>query len=85
MPAAGSGGWAAGTQLVAGEWFTVRPVSGSAAVKTYTCPECLQPIPPGFPHVVAWSQLPGLDGGAGLARRRHWHRYCWTSFVRRSG
>lgn len=57
------------------EWL-VRPVAGAAAVKTYRCPGCDQPIPPGTPHLVAW---PPEDPD----HRRHWHRPCWNARDRR--
>ncbi len=69
-------------QVVHGEAFTVRPVTGAAAVKAYTCPWCLQVIAPRVPHVVAWPVQNRLDGTEGLSVRRHWHRHCWASSVR---
>lgn len=62
----------------AGEEFAVRTVTGAAATKTYRCPGCDHEIPPGTPHVVAWS-LDARDG----AGRRHWHTACWTARSRR--
>lgn len=55
--------------------WTVRPVSGQAAAKSYRCPGCDHPIAPGQPHVVAWP--PGE-----LDARRHWHTACWRRAVR---
>ncbi|MGC0422959.1 hypothetical protein ABIA38_008504 [Embleya sp. AB8] len=55
-----------------GDWL-VRPISGQAATKTYRCPGCDHEIPPGVPHLVAWS----ADGR--VEERRHWHRPCWNS------
>lgn len=72
-------------EVVDGTAFTVRPVSGAAAVKTYTCPGCLQVIGPRVPHIVAWPNHRGLDGSDGLSTRRHWHRHCWASHVRAHG
>jgi len=69
-------------QVVAGEAFTVRPVTGAAAAKAYTCPWCLQAIAPRVPHVVVWPVQNRLDGAEGLSVRRHWHRHCWSSHVR---
>lgn len=67
---------------VDGEPFVVRPVSGSAARKPYTCPRCLQQIGLRVPHVVVWPADRRLDGSDGLSVRRHWHRHCWGSEVR---
>ena len=65
-----------------GEPFVVRPVSGSAARKPYTCPGCLQQVGLRVPHVVVWPADRRLDGSDGLSVRRHWHRHCWGSAVR---
>ncbi len=82
-PLGGASPLFAGTvQVVDGEPFTVRTVTGAAAAKTYVCPRCLQTIPPGFPHLVVWPVRTRLDGTEGLSARRHWHRHCWTSHVR---
>jgi hypothetical protein len=65
-----------------GEEFVVRPVTGSASRRTYTCPACHQPIRPATPHVVAWPVVPSLltsFTGEGLDERRHWHTACWRS------
>jgi hypothetical protein len=62
-----------------GEYFVVRTVPGSNAVKAYRCPGCDQLIPVGVPHVVVW---PEADGEA--ADRRHWHRACWDARNRRA-
>ena len=59
-----------------GGWV-VRTVAGAAATKTYRCPGCQQPIPVGFPHLVAWPEQPGLLSGSAVAERRHWHTACW--------
>ena len=36
-----------------------------SAVKEYTCPACLRPIPRGTPHVVAWPEEAPLRFAAG--------------------
>lgn len=46
------------------------------AVKSYTCPDCGNPIPARTGHVVAWP-----IGEQDL--RRHWHRHCWRLAGRR--
>lgn len=57
--------------------WNVQPVSGTSAVKTYTCPGCGLEVGPGIAHVVAW-RADGLMGEADdLAGRRHWHSHCW--------
>jgi hypothetical protein len=56
----------------------VRSVPGAAATKTYRCPGCSQPVPPGMAHVVAWPQTPGLLSGSAVEERRHWHTACWS-------
>ena len=53
--------------------WMVRSISGTAATKTYICPDCHQVIPPGTPHVVAWP----ADLAEGTGERRHWHTGCW--------
>lgn len=58
--------------------WNVQPLSGGAAVKSYTCPGCNLIIEPGTAHTVAW-RADGLMGEADdLAGRRHWHTHCWT-------
>lgn len=59
-----------------GEW-TVQPVSGAQALKSYTCPGCGRQISPGVAHVVAWRADGVLGDAADLAARRHWHTGCW--------
>lgn len=82
-PLGGSSPLFAGTvQVLDGEPFTVRTVTGAAAVKTYVCPRCLQAIPPRSSHLVVWPVHARLDGAEGLSVRRHWHRHCWASHVR---
>lgn len=58
-----------------GDWV-VRPITASAAVKTYRCPGCDHEIRPAVPHVVAWRVGDEDD-------RRHWHTPCWTQSRRR--
>lgn len=60
-----------------GRW-AVRSVAGDRALKPYTCPGCLQTIPVGMPHVVAWpSESTGLVWESPVSMRRHWHSGCW--------
>ncbi|MBU6147840.1 MAG: hypothetical protein KGP10_06680 [Actinomycetales bacterium] len=61
-----------------GDWV-VQAITGATSTKPYRCPGCDQPIPPATPHLVAWP----AEGSAGLAERRHWHRACWRSRLRR--
>ncbi|MBB1252999.1 ATP/GTP-binding protein [Streptomyces alkaliterrae] len=61
-----------------GERWSVRHISGAAAVKHYRCPGCDQEIPPGVPHVVAWPEHGDGDD------RRHWHKACWKARDRRA-
>lgn len=63
-----------------GQW-AVRRISGTAAVKRYSCPGCAQDIPPGTPHVVAWPI--DEDSASNVAERRHWHSTCWERRLRR--
>jgi hypothetical protein len=58
-----------------GEW-AFRTVT--SADKTYRCPGCLQEIPPGVSHVVAWARDAIGGEEAGLDARRHWHGSCWN-------
>jgi hypothetical protein len=67
----------------AGRPYRVRPVTGSAAGKTYRCPGCDQEIRPATPHLVAWPD--DEFGGAEGADRRHWHTACWAARDRRAG
>ncbi|HLS13303.1 MAG TPA: hypothetical protein VK095_02200 [Beutenbergiaceae bacterium] len=55
--------------------WSVRTVASGE--KTYTCPGCRHPIPPGVRHVVAWSEDHLFGAQAGVAERRHWHTGCW--------
>jgi len=54
----------------------VRRVQPYQATKTYRCPGCDHPIPPGTGHVVV---IPAQVEG-----RRHWHRACWERETRRT-
>ena len=58
-----------------GRTWTLREVRGSD--KTYRCPGCGGDIPPGVPHLVAWTEEHLFGSEAGLAERRHWHPQCW--------
>lgn len=59
-----------------GSW-TVQQVTSPD--KTYTCPGCSQPIPPGTRHVVAFANDSLFGADAAIADRRHWHSPCWRS------
>jgi len=48
----------------------VRRVQPYQATKTYRCPGCDHPIPPGTGHLVV---VP-----ADVGDRRLWHRACWA-------
>lgn len=63
-----------------GEAYQVQRIRGSA--KSYTCPACLQPLPPGIPHVVAWPEEAAFGRPQGVDARRHWHSYCWDRGLR---
>ncbi|GAB7190449.1 hypothetical protein NUM3379_11550 [Kineococcus sp. NUM-3379] len=65
-----------------GDWV-VRSVPGSASGKTYRCPGCLQDIPPGTAHLVAWPLEGTFSRAAGTEERRHWHGGCWRARGRR--
>lgn len=69
-------GWKRTEARRGGTW-TVQPVSGSRAQKSYTCPGCGQVIDPGTAHVVVWRADGILGDAADLAARRHWHTHCW--------
>lgn len=62
--------------------YQVRDVVGGA--KTYTCPGCLQVIPVGLPHVVAWPEEAPFGMPQGVDARRHWHSQCWHRRLRPS-
>jgi hypothetical protein len=69
-------GWSRTETHRDGLW-TVQPVTGLRATKSYVCPGCSLSIAPGTPHLVAW-RADGLMGeAADLAGRRHWHSHCW--------
>jgi len=60
-----------------GEEYVVRPVTGSAATKSYRCPGCDHLIRPATPHVVVWPVVGSMFSASGLDERRHWHTACW--------
>lgn len=59
-----------------GEW-NVRPLTGAASTKLYTCPGCNREIPIASPHVVVWPVEKALLSTDALDERRHWHTACW--------
>jgi len=59
-----------------GDWV-VRPVTGSAATKSYRCPGCDQWIAPATPHTVVWPVEKSMLSTSALDERRHWHTACW--------
>ncbi len=59
-----------------GEWVVQR-ISGGHSLKTYLCPSCHRPIPPGTPHVVVWPRTPHVGATSPVDERRHWHTSCW--------
>lgn len=65
------------TEVRRGIEYTVQPVSGAQAVKSYTCPACGRSIDEGVAHVVVWRADGVLGADADLAARRHWHTHCW--------
>jgi hypothetical protein len=68
------------TELRRGVEWAVQPLSAAQAQKSYTCPACERPIPPGTAHVVVWRADGILGDVADLAARRHWHRACWRQY-----
>lgn len=54
----------------------VRFVQPYEAAKRYVCPGCNRDIPAGTGHMVAVPRSAPDD-------RRHWHRGCWNSRLRR--
>lgn len=60
--------------------YTVSRISGNP--NTYTCPGCLQQIPPFTPHVVAWRAAGAWGVDVGVDARRHWHSECWRRGLR---
>ncbi len=69
-------GWKRTETRRGAEW-TVQPVSGAQAQKTYVCPGCGGRIDEGVAHVVVWRADGVLGDAADLAARRHWHTHCW--------
>jgi hypothetical protein len=67
------------TETRRGREYSVQPVSGARAEKTYTCPGCRGPIETGIAHVVVWREDGVLGPAADLAARRHWHSHCWRT------
>ncbi|GGH39340.1 hypothetical protein [Microbacterium album] len=67
------------TETRRGREYSVQPVSGARAEKSYTCPGCRGTIEPGRAHVVVWSEDGVLGPAADLAARRHWHTHCWKT------
>jgi hypothetical protein len=65
------------TEVRRGAEWTVQPVSGAQATKSYTCPGCGREVSPGVAHLVAWRADGVLGDAADLAARRHWHTACW--------
>lgn len=57
--------------------WTVQPVPGPQAVKSYVCPGCNREVAPGTAHVVAWRGDGVMGEASDLAARRHWHSHCW--------
>jgi hypothetical protein len=55
----------------------VRRVQPYQATKTYRCPGCDHPIPPGTGHVVVVPRQ--------AEDRRHWHCACWDREARFRG
>ena len=65
------------TETRRGVSWTVQPVSGAQATKTYVCPGCGGPIATDTAHLVIWRVDGILGDAADLAARRHWHTHCW--------
>lgn len=65
------------TETRRGREWSVQPVSGAHAVKTYSCPGCAYPIAPGVAHLVVRRADGVLGDAADIAGRRHWHEHCW--------
>jgi hypothetical protein len=59
-----------------GRWL-VATMAGARAVKTYQCPGCQSPIPPGMAHLVVWPEESPWPGERAVDQRRHWHSACW--------
>lgn len=58
--------------------WIVRSVTGAAATKDYTCPECHYPVRAGVAHIVAWPDTPASGFDRAVDARRHWHTMCWN-------
>ncbi|MBM6545810.1 hypothetical protein JNO54_06610 [Janibacter sp. YIM B02568] len=58
-----------------GRTWVTRALSGASSTRTYTCPGCHHPLPPGTAHVVVWPD----DGLGSVDDRRHWHTACWRA------
>ncbi|WP_259349598.1 MULTISPECIES: hypothetical protein [unclassified Schaalia] len=63
-----------------GDSYQVQHVGGGD--KTYICPGCLQQIPAGTEHVVAWPEDSRFGRPVGVQARRHWHSECWRRRLR---
>lgn len=72
-----SGGYARAEIKSDGRWI-VRSMPGTRAAKTYRCPACQAPIPPGTAHIVAWPDTPRWGSATAVEDRRHWHSTCWA-------
>ena len=62
---------------------SIAQTTPANAVKTYTCPGCLQAITPATPHVVVWPVEKPLLSADVIDERRHWHTACWQARDRR--
>ena len=62
-----------------GEAFIVQDITAANALKEYSCPGCVVPIPVGMAHIVAWHEEGLFGEEAALRDRRHWHTPCWKS------
>jgi len=58
------------------EWY-VRSIPAQRSEKAYRCPECLNEVPIGTAHIVAWSAEHLFGDEAAVRDRRHWHTHCW--------
>jgi len=68
------------TETRRGSTWTVQPVTGDRAEKSYICPGCGGTIDPGTAHLVVWRADGVLGDAADLAARRHWHSHCWKVY-----
>lgn len=57
--------------------WQVRAIHPAKATKEYRCPGCNHEIRAGTGHVVAWRE-------GDEHHRRHWHRGCWDTHLRRA-